>query len=133
MTFEETLARLEEIDLVGRTRPHGSFRAGRTYGEQAEVRAIDWNAVRAELDPVVDRGRGLVRVVSDAKTKPSNAGGPTNGAGPVDLLVTESGIQRVTYGALLAQGFYVAKVQSVDLALSAAGTQIPGADHADLN
>jgi hypothetical protein len=122
---EATEFRLEEIDLRGRARPHGSFHAGRSYGDQSDVRAIDWSAVRAELDRVVDRGRGLVRVASDAKTKPNQAASPSNGSGPVDLLVTETGLHRVTYEALLEQGFDFAKVQSVDLALSAGGQQVP--------
>jgi hypothetical protein len=116
--------RLEEIDVRGGTKQHGSFRVGRSYGEQTEVRAIDWSAVRSELD-VADRGHGLVRMASHAKTKPAGDVGSPNGLGPVDLLVSGTGIHRVSYETLLSQGFDFAKVQSIDLALSSGGAQVP--------
>ncbi len=104
---------LAEIDTRGRRRMHGPFELGKSYGGAVTNRAIDWDAIRRELE----RGskRGVARPAIDPGTEPAAA----------ELRVEETGIYRVTYEQLASVGLDLAGVDPTSIALTERGLGVP--------
>ncbi|MBI4819748.1 MAG: DUF11 domain-containing protein [Deltaproteobacteria bacterium] len=97
---------LEAVDLFGRSKFHGPFALGRKYGgELREAPMIDWRSIRQSHT----RQAAMTRL-------------PANRA---RLLVSESGIQRVSYEQLSSAGLDLLGAQPAHLALTLAGQPIP--------
>lgn len=102
---------LEEIATDGKTRRHGPYVPGQTFGAEPEESPIDWAAVRQEL----------AAAELDAKNAAPIVGGSFGGA---RLEVEKPGIQRVTHAALLAQGIDLTGTAIGQIALLDAGAPV---------
>lgn len=105
---------LEEIGTDGRTRRHGPFLPGQTFGAEPEESAIDWGAIRqqlaaAELDG--KSGSGAPPIVGTA-------------FGGALVEVAEPGIQRIGHAALLAAGIDLTGTPIGQIALLDAGAPV---------
>lgn len=106
---------LESVDVDGSKRLFGPFRVGEKRGIQRRPLPLDWQAVRAQAaeDVRAQEGRGLALRKGPAA------------AVAVDLLVTETGLHRVTYEDLAAAGFDLSAVQAAHLAVTHRGEAVP--------
>ena len=136
---------IEDVDIFGGTELHGPFSVGQAYGERPQPEPIDWAAIRAEhegkaavrLESVAPRaslevqtealpsvgaesGRSLSR-----KRRPEPPTTPVwESAGPIDLLVNQDGLYRVTYEMLRDAGFDLAGAPASQLALVNQGKSV---------
>ncbi|HVS12985.1 MAG TPA: C25 family cysteine peptidase [Thermoanaerobaculia bacterium] len=110
---------LEEVDVTGKTKRHGPFRLGRSYGTDQAPERVDWEPIRAEQERFAERRRD-VRVASGAQV--GQGGGRF---APVDLRLRQEGVYRVTYEELAAAGFDFAGAPSGALALTHRGQPVP--------
>ncbi len=119
---------IEDVAVDGQGRLHGPFQVGRSVGERPQHAAIDWPAIQAETGV-----RPLSRMLADAQAgragqraglapKAGQGGPPTNAA---LLLVSEAGIQRVTYEALAAAGVDLEGVAAARIAVLDQGKGVP--------
>ena len=99
---------LEDMDILARGRLRGPFAADRQYGSVPLTDAIPWDAIRISSPT--------------ASVPPS---GPPVKAKPVDLLVDQDSLYRVTYEALKGAGFDFAGVSTSSLALTNEGNPVP--------
>lgn len=102
---------LESVDVDGAKRLHGPFGVGRLEGRPLQPEAIDWAQVRNEIEPTPGRPRSVHAAASA-------------GASAVELLVDQTGLQRVTYEALLAAGFDFRGVATNRFALTVGGVSV---------
>ncbi|HSM50573.1 MAG TPA: GEVED domain-containing protein, partial [Thermoanaerobaculia bacterium] len=103
---------LEDLAIDGRNRLHGPFAAGARHGEEPARRPVDWAAARAET--------GVRSVAERAAARPGGAEDWVPEPGAVReglLLVSEPGIQRVTYEELLAAGIDLSGIPAAQIAL----------------
>ncbi|HET9768573.1 MAG TPA: C25 family cysteine peptidase, partial [Thermoanaerobaculia bacterium] len=122
---------IEDLSLFGATRRHGPFAVGKPAGEEPEVAAIDWAAVRAETGIATP----LERMVAAESGRPAPGLGTVRSASLIGkggaaasgglLLVREKGIHRVTYEQLQAAGIDLAGADPDAIALVDEGQGIP--------
>ncbi|MCP5426527.1 MAG: hypothetical protein H6970_15890 [Gammaproteobacteria bacterium] len=108
---------LEDWDSRGQSDRHGPFEVGRSYGFDAVTHAqgIDWTAIRAE-NALDQARRDKARYAFKAQAL----------ASPDALLwVTQPGIQRIGFDALLAAGADYGGVDITELALTDDGQAVP--------
>lgn len=105
-----TAFRLEEIDVAGTVVPRGEFTLGKSYGVRPRPQAIDWQT------PVVTSGNG--KRFTAAAAKPGSASA-------ANLLVGQTGIQRVGYDALAGAGLDLSGVNANQIALLNRGAAVP--------
>jgi Peptidase family C25 len=110
--LQATSFRLEEIDLEGKASPRGEFELGKAYGTRPRPQAIDWQAIRASA-------------ANGKKFTAAAAKGGDNGSGSVNLLVTQTGVQRASYESLAAAGLDLAGVNANQVALFNRGAAVP--------
>jgi len=128
---------LEDVALDGKTKLHGPYVAGRTYGHAPRPKAVDWRSVRAEAAASAPSGTarraagpGSLNRAKGGNGNGASGNGPTAGgsdtaAPAVRLLVDTDGVQRVTYEDLLAAGFDFSGVPASQLALAVSGQPVP--------
>ena len=111
--LKATAFRLEEIDLAGTVVPRGEFTLGQPYGVRPRPQAIDWQT------PAVQGGKKFAAAAA-------KGGGSVGGAvDSVNLLVGQTGIQRVSYEALAGAGLDLASVNANHIALLNRGAAVP--------
>ncbi|MGB5294524.1 MAG: C25 family cysteine peptidase, partial [Thermoanaerobaculia bacterium] len=116
---------LEDVDLYGQTRYHGPFELGRTYGSQVwNVKRTDWVGIRREHHRKAAARQ--TRRLEGLGGGSSMGSRPALGrAAPVYLRVSEDGLYRVTYEALVAAGVDLSGVPAARLALLENGEPVP--------
>lgn len=128
---------LEDVDLQGRARRHGPFEPGLRYGGEPEPSTIDWRPIRERLGMTTPLER-VARAAAMAHRGMSGGavGGPTARLSAASnlssdfaqfrgtrsevgarLLVSEPGIQRLSYETLLASGVDLKGVWSNEIAV----------------
>lgn len=112
---------LEDLSVDGRSRLHGPFPVGTTFGEIPEVVPIDWDLVRRETG-VVSVAERLTAAAEGRTLQPAQGEATSSGA---LLLAAEEGIHRVTYEDLLAAGVDLGGVSTTDIALLDGGRPVP--------
>lgn len=110
--LKATAFRLEEIDVAGTVALRGEFALGKSYGVRPRPQAIDWQT------PMVTSGNGKKFTAAAAK----GGAGTSNG---VNLMVGQTGIQRVSYDALAGAGLDLAGVNVNQIALLNRGAAVP--------
>lgn len=102
---------LEDVDVFGDTELHGPFAVGRSFGHRPQVTAINWRQVRNQpnLTRADTPGRSWRQREND----------------PVRLLVAESGVYRVSYEDILAEGMDLSGVPVRQIALTNKGRSVP--------
>lgn len=118
---DATAFEIEDLDLRGQARRHGPFEAEKQYGAAVDAEPVAWAEVRREHG-LGRRGdaRGLGR-----KSTRLAAGATVAPSGPIELHVDRDGLYRVTYEALLAAGFDLARESSAQLGLTVSGAAVP--------
>jgi hypothetical protein len=107
---------IEDVGVRGDVRRHGPYALARAYGSREIEQKIDWPTIKAEHAAMQSAERAAMGDLLQTKAAPA----PTT----VQLQVRNSGIQRVTYEALLAAG--VSIPDSTDkLSLSNRGVAVP--------
>lgn len=115
---------LEDVDFRGRGRWHGPFAVGDLHGSEPEVREIDWSAVRRAAGlSSGGRADGAGIAARDATRGAARPRGPAAAEGR--LLVSEAGIQRVTYEQLRLAGIELAGVPAAQIAIRDRGAGVP--------
>lgn len=118
---------VEDVSTTGRTQRHGPFSVGRMQGAPAEVVPTDWQGIRAEHQAAADRR--AIRERAAAAGRPGAGVAAEAGGKPVSpvvqIHVDRSGIQRVTYEALVAAGAAFDHVKATDLVVENLGAQVP--------
>ncbi|MGD1149294.1 MAG: C25 family cysteine peptidase [Thermoanaerobaculaceae bacterium] len=99
---------LEDVDIRARGRLHGPFAAGVECGVEPAIEPIPWRAIRA----------ASLKASVQALAQPVKAK-------PVNLLVDEDGLYRVTYEALKGAGFDFGGVSASSLGLTNEGSSVP--------
>ncbi|MEO7795192.1 MAG: C25 family cysteine peptidase [Thermoanaerobaculia bacterium] len=118
-----------EVSTSGAVRRHGPFAAGARRGEIAKPEPTDWPAILSEHKSAsAERGRSERRSVLAAP--PGNQAAEFAGGGPrvrpsVDLAVSQEGVQRLTYEALMGAGIDFTGVKVADFALESGGAEVP--------
>lgn len=110
---------LEELSASGRNERFGPFRVGEVTGEELEFASQPW--VEAAEEIAVMRSRQQ----SERRSRSSGTAGPV-----AELLVSETGIQRIALSDLQAAGFELAG-SAEQLRLSLDGVEVPMAIDGD--
>jgi len=107
--------RLSDLDRLGRTKDHGPFELGQTYGARSESQLVDWQGVRVELEQKRERQRldGLFDELGQAE------------APNLEILLSTTGIFRITYEEILAAGLDLNGVPTERLSISHRGSPVP--------
>lgn len=139
---------IEDVDLRGKVRKHGTFEANIAYGSTEEEAPIDWDAIHTEderlteardAEAATDTAARIVEIVAsgggdevdidaDADADASDAVGILQaGLAPAvaRFSVKADGMVRVTYEQLLAAGIDLKAVVSSQLALVNRGRPVP--------
>ena len=119
---------LATVDTRGRREYYGPFTPGERYGEETALEPIRWNEVRAEHDSTMAaKGFGKknkrwrkAAAQSDQRALAVNDHDET----VVELLVTEAGMQRVTYESLAAAGLDLAGLRPDSIAVTRGGEPV---------
>lgn len=111
---------LEDLAIDGRNRLHGPFAAGARLGEQPARRPVDWAAARAETGVRSVAERAAATRAGGAEDWVPEPGAVREGL----LLVSEPGIQRVTYEELLAAGIDLSGIPAAQIALLDGGKPV---------
>ncbi len=116
---------LEDVDTQGRTRLHGPFALGQTYGGRLWIEPTNWSAVWAEherksLQRAAVERRRLAAVTVARKAVSGLLGYPA-----CEFLVETDGVYRVTNEMLQAAGLDLTGVPRSLLALSNRGRPVP--------
>ncbi len=112
---------LEDVDFHGQLRYHGPFELGQTYGRKSrEIAPIDWVGIGRE-----HRRKAKARQTSRRSRLGQGQGFAAALTPAVHLRVSEDGIHRVTYEALLAAGIDLGGVPVAQLALLEGGEPVP--------
>ncbi len=98
---------LEDVDIRGRSRFHGPFKAFEVHGAKVRSAPIDWPAVHRARQQAYARRPEVGSVAA------------------VDLRVDRPGLYRVRYEDLAAAGLDLAGVPSESLAMTRGGTAVP--------
>ena len=110
---------LEDVDVTGRSRFHGPFRIGKTYGELPPApRPTDWGRIR------LNRG-GRSKSGDLAGQRGTSVAGKSLRQANVNLSVDHDGIYRLTHQNLLAAGIDLSGVSTARLALLNRGKAVP--------
>ncbi len=130
-TYTITLPRLTErdvrdlvvtaVDYFGDEEMFGYFRVGEAFGELNAPDLIDWAAIRAEIDQrLAESGKaeraGLWRAPSLGRGEQAVA---------ADFLVTDLGMQRISYEDLLAAGLDLNGANPFQIAVTVNGSGVP--------
>jgi hypothetical protein len=129
---------LEEVNALGLTRRHGPFSLGDPFGQPVMPVLFDWQAARAELaadacqpEVVIEVGSNPLLDLTSPKlylplvvNKVASMPKPSSFT-PINLLVDQDGLFRVTYEDLLSNGFNLAGVNPRYIALVNQGASIP--------
>ncbi len=111
---------IEDVDFRGASKRRGPFAAGRRYGSAVQMEEIDWNAVRAGR--AADRKTALGKSVHDG---PGWMASKKQESPEADLLISRTGLYRVSHEDLLAAGVDFSGFKTKDLALSSRGESVP--------
>lgn len=110
---------IEDVPSHGRGHRYGPFPIGATHGVEPSGAAIDWRAVRAELE-----ARGFAASGAPSASGASSPDGLVGTPAAARLLVREEGVQRVSHEALLAAGVDLTGVGAERIALTDAGRPV---------
>lgn len=115
---------LEDVDVRGRSRFHGPFRAGRPYGAGRQEGSLSAASAEALAAPAIDwqeiRRQGRAQLSLRAARSGTKAYGEQ-----AHLLVEQTGLHRITHEQLLAAGADFSGAQARNLALTNLGTSVP--------
>ncbi len=97
--------RIEDIDILGRSRFHPTIAVGTQVGAEAINSPLDWNAIRASNSSTAVRalGRGANAVVAEVKRQ---------------------GIQRIRYEDMLTAGWLAAPIPKARVAVTDNGREV---------
>ena len=112
--LKATTFRLEEIDFAGTVAERGEFTLGKSYGVRPRPQAIDWQT------PEVKGGKSFTAAAAKGGGNAGNGGAVDS----VNLLVGQTGIQRVSYEALAGAGLDLAGSAN-QIALLNRGASVP--------
>jgi len=113
---------IEDVGTNGKNRLHGPFAIGTTAGRRPEVEAIDWAAIRAEIDRTDAVARESALPAMDDLLSDARIARPATMA---LVKVREAGIHRLTYEQLVAAGLDLSNTRTARLALYDQGVRIP--------
>jgi hypothetical protein len=125
-----TVFYIEDVSVQGETVRHGPFTLGEAYGERVAVQKMDNAAIAREFAAQAAARQAELR--KDFKLPSAALREPTVAAaqGPqltntVNIKVSQTGIQRVTYEALRAAGLDLNRVPVVKIAVMNRGQVVP--------
>ena len=136
---------IASVDIQGEEELRGPFDLGETHGRRSEPARVDWETIRAEKDAVKAAKKAeraakkaakkqtslLSQLAStDSRTrggkrKDASIATATTASTSVDLMVSRSGLYRVSAGELLAAGFDLKSVPTDQIALWRGGVPRP--------
>ena len=114
---------IEDLDIRGRPQRHGPFEVGRRHGAEPQGQRVDVAAIGRAND--AESGGTLAPLVARAALINSAAFTAAGGATSGRLLVTQSGIQRLSHGELLAAGVDLTGVLPSLIGIADAGRAVP--------
>jgi len=116
---------LSTIETTGGQELYGTFEVGESYGDQALPEPIAWDVVRAEHDATM-RDKGYEK--RGGKWRQARRNGAANGAAASDsameVLVSEPGMQRLTYEDLESLGMDLAGLRPNAIAVTLKGEAV---------
>lgn len=114
---------IEDVAVNGDTTMHGPFALGETHGARTEAEHIDWDAINAEND--AKAAERAARNEANALARSQRAQNGKDKYPTYEVLVNQTGIQRISYEQLLAAGFDLKNLKSSDIAMSNRGVDMP--------
>ena len=109
---------LEEIDIFGQRRLHGPFSLGQAFGARITPDPIDWAAIRA-----ASAAQEAARTAAQQSLLATQFGASTQTG--VELLVSQTGLYRVTHADLLAFGLDITGLRLNRISLTHQGQPVP--------
>ena len=116
---------LEEVDIHGKTRMHGPFALGQAFGARGSAEPIDWSTIRATQNAFrADEKADALPAMREHFDGRNPTAAPTAN-GQINLLVNQTGLQRVTYQDFVDFGVDPASFNPRRLALLRQGQPEP--------
>ncbi len=115
---------LSSVDISGKQEFFGPFEIGETYGESFTPQPINWASVHAEFESAMHK-RGYQKVAN--RWRKHRAQKNQGAALSMQVGVDTTGVHRVTYEELLAQGLNLTGVRKREIAVTQDGNPVPRA------
>ena len=128
-----TVFYIEDVNFHGEAMRHGPYQAGRAYGAVPAPTRVDWSTVQAEAAAAEASYQAQVRKELSASLTSRFADAPLSvsatsaalSTASLNLLVTRTGIHRISYEQLQAAGLDLAGMPSANISLTNKGQAVP--------